>query len=57
MLKRTRQYIGILQAGTRLLCLLSKPYLLFLPLLILQFEAVILAVSISNYARTASVQC
>ena len=45
------------QAGTRLLCLLSKPYLLFLPLLILQFEAEILAVSISNYARTASVQC
>ena len=57
MLKRTRQYIGILQAGTRLLCLLSKPYLLFLPLLILQFGAEILAVSISNYARTASVQC
>ena len=45
------------QAGTRLLCLLSKPYLLFLPLLILQFGAEILAVSISNYARTASVQC
>ena len=38
MLKRTRQYIGILQAGTRLLCLLSKPYLLFLPLLMFPFQ-------------------
>ena len=33
------------QAGTRLLCLLSKPYLLFLPLLILQLEGGKMAVS------------
>ena len=33
------------QAGTRLLCLLSLPYLQFLPLLILQFEGGKMAVS------------
>ena len=39
------------QAGTRLLCLLSKPYLLFLPLLILQSERGKMAISAKKKAE------